>query len=76
MEQVIVPAGEFQAIKIEIVSEVRDDAQTTYGKDTSWYSPAARRTVKSELESRDSVTGKTGSRTVSLLSFHLQPGSR
>ena len=76
MERVTVPAGEFQVIKIEIVSEVRDDAQVTYGMDTSWYSPAARRTVKSELESRDSVTGKTGRRTVSLLSYQLHLGSR
>lgn len=71
VEQVTVPAGTFSAIKITIDSELNDDSQITYGRDISWYAPDIRRTVKSELESRD-PNGKTGRRTVHLLSYRLQ----
>ena len=70
-EQVTVPAGTFKAIKISIDSELNDESQITYGRDVSWYSPDIRRTVKSELESRD-PTGKVGRRTVQLIAYRLQ----
>jgi len=70
-EQVTVPAGTFKAIKISIDSEVNDESQITTGRDISWYAPDIRRTVKSELESRDSA-GKVGRRTVQLVTYRLQ----
>ncbi len=73
VETVSVPAGTFQAWKISIESEVREGSKTTFGRDVSWYSPEVRRTVKSEIESRDGDTGKRGHRTVSLLSYSVRP---
>lgn len=70
LEQVNVPAGSFNAYRITIQSELVDQGQTTFGKDISWYAPAIRRTVKSQLESRD-PNGKIGQRQVSLTSYSL-----
>lgn len=73
IETVTVPAGTFDVWKISIESEVRDDSKTLFGRDVSWYSPQIRRTVKSEIESGDGVTGAMGRRTVSLLSYSIRP---
>lgn len=71
LEQVTVPSGTFKAFRITIKSELNDSGQISTGQDISWYSPDARRTVKSELDSRDS-TGKVGRRKVNLISYRLQ----
>ena len=71
LEQVTVPAGTFSAYRITIQSELNDAGQISTGQDISWYSPDARRTVRSELESRD-ATGKIGRRTVNLVSYGLR----
>lgn len=70
-ETVAVPAGNFRALKVVLESTVEDDTGINSGRDISWYVPEVRRTVRSELESRD-ATGKTGRRTVSLTAFSLR----
>ena len=70
-EAVTVPAGNYRALKVVIESTVEDDTGINTGRDISWYVPEVRRTVRSELESRD-ATGKTGRRTVSLTAFSLR----
>ena len=72
LETVTVPAGTFRAFKITIDSEMREDSKVIAGRDVSWYTPDVKRTVKSELESKESETGKTGRRTVSLTSYSLR----
>lgn len=71
-ETVTVPAGTFRALKVSLNSEVREESRIVTGRDVSWYAPDIRRTVKSELESQESDTGKTGRRTVNLISYRLQ----
>lgn len=71
-ETIAVPAGTFRALKVILDSEVREEGRTVTGRDVSWYAPDVRRTVKSELESRENDTGKTGRRTVNLISYRLQ----
>lgn len=69
-ESVTVPAGTFEAFRIVINSEVEEDGKVTSGQDTSWFSPQAGRSVKSELRSTD-ATGKAGHRVVQLVSYSL-----
>lgn len=71
LEQITVPAGTFRAFRITIQSELHDDGQISTGQDISWYSPDVRRTVKSELESRD-LMGKIGRRNINLISYNLR----
>lgn len=71
MEQVTVPAGTFKAYRITIQSELQEDGQVSTGQDISWYAPDVRRTVKSELESRDSM-GKIGRRNINLTAYSFR----
>lgn len=70
-ERVNVPAGSFNTVRIRIESDLDDQGQVSSGRDVSWYAPDVRRTVRSELESRD-ATGKIGRRQVSLIDYKLQ----
>jgi hypothetical protein len=71
MEQVTVPAGTFNALRITIESELNDQGQISSGQDVSWYVPEVRRTVMSDLESKD-ATGKLGRRRINLIAYRLQ----
>lgn len=71
-EQVTVPAGTFEAVKITLATTVREgDTDISTGTDVSWYAPSARRSVKSLLESTQSDSGKRGQRVIQLLSYKL-----
>jgi hypothetical protein len=62
-ETITVPAGTFQTIKVTIKNQAKDivTGQVTSGTDVSWYAPAVKRSIKSELttfnpeEGRDDV---------------------
>lgn len=71
-ETINVPAGTFQTLKVVLNTETTDGIKRISGTDVSWYAPAARRTVRSEMESLESDTGKKGKRVVQLLSFDLR----
>jgi hypothetical protein len=71
-EKVVVPAGEFEALKIVLKTEVKDGDKVSPGTDASWYVPALRRSVKSELIGLDVSTGLEEKKTVRLLSYHIQ----
>jgi hypothetical protein len=73
VDTVSVPAGTFRAIRVVLESEVLEDSKILYGRDVSWYVPEIRRTAKSELESRDSVSGQVKTRTVVLTTYSLKP---
>jgi len=70
-EKVQVPAGEYEALKIVLKTEVKDADNVSPGTDVSWYVPALRRSVKSELTGLDVTTGREEKRTVRLLSYHV-----
>ena len=71
-EKVSVPAGTFETYKIVLDIEMLEGSKRTLGKDISWYAPAARRTVRSETESRDPETSKLDRKIIQLLSFELK----
>ena len=71
-EKVQVPAGKFEALKIVIKTVVKDDDKISPGTDVSWYVPALRRSVKSELTGLDVSTGREEKKIVRLLSYHIQ----
>ena len=71
-EKVVVPAGEFEALKIVLKTEVKDGDKVSPGTDISWYVPALRRSVKSELIGLDVSTGLEEKKIVRLLSYHIQ----
>ena len=50
-ETITVPAGTFRTIKVMIRNQVKDlgTGEVTSGTDTSWYAPAAKRSVRCEL---------------------------
>ncbi|WP_244084438.1 hypothetical protein [Desulforhabdus sp. TSK] len=74
-ETVSVPAGTFQAIKVMIDNEVKDlqTGQTTSGTDTSWYAPAVKRSVKSEMTLYNSREGRDDLQTLQLMSYSFKP---
>jgi hypothetical protein len=54
-EDISVPAGTFRALKITLQTELLDPSTgaTSTGTDISWYAPNMRRSVRSEMISRD-----------------------
>ncbi len=70
-EKVQVPAGEFEALKIVLKTEVKDGDKVSPGSDVSWYVPALRRSVKSELSGLDVSTGIVEKKIIRLLSYHV-----
>jgi len=75
-EKVQVPAGEYDALKIVLKTEVKDADNVSPGTDVSWYVPALRRSVKSELSGLDVSTGGVEKRIVRLLSYHIDYTSK
>jgi hypothetical protein len=71
-EKVQVPAGEFEALKIVLNTEVKDADKASSGTDVSWYVPALRRSVKSELAGHDMSTGQEEKKIVRLISYRVQ----
>ena len=71
-EKVQVPAGEFEALKIVLNTEVKDADKVSAGTDISWYVPALRRSVKSELAGHDMSTGQEEKKIVRLISYKVQ----
>jgi hypothetical protein len=72
-EDVQVPAGTFNAIKVVLTDDISQDGVVIQqGQDVSWYAPEARRTVKTEEMSFDPATGERRRRTVSMVDYSLQ----
>ena len=69
-EKVQVPAGEFEALKIVLKTEVKDGDKVSPGTDVSWYVPALWRSVKSELTGLDVSTEVEEKKIIRLLSYH------
>ena len=63
--------GEFEALKIVLKTEVKDGDKVSPGSDVSWYVPALRRSVKSELSGLDVSTGIVEKKIIRLLSYHV-----
>jgi hypothetical protein len=72
-EKITVPAGEFDALKIVLQTEVKDGDKVNVGTDVSWYVPALKRSIKSELTGKDASTGIEEKKNIRLLSYHVEP---
>jgi hypothetical protein len=70
-EKVQVPAGEFDALKIVLKTELKDADNISTGSDVSWYVPALQRSVKSELTGQDTTTGREEKRIARLISYNV-----
>ena len=72
-EEIAVPAGTFRALKITLQSALQDPStgETSIGTDISWYAPDMRRSVRSEMNSRD-FQGKTERQVIQLLQHDLK----
>jgi len=66
-EKVRVPAGEFDAFKLEAKGSWISGSKTGEESRTYWYAPTARGVVKSEIQDTSGLT------TTELAEFHLQP---
>ncbi len=77
-EDITVPAGTFHAIKIilntEVVSPITGEKST--GTDTSWYAPNAKRSVKSEVTSRNEIDSTEQKSVAQLISFNAKNTSK
>jgi len=73
-ENVSVSAGKFRAIKVKIKNKLKDlqTGQISYGTDTSWYAPEARRSVKSKLTASDTPDGEQASQTIELIRYSIR----
>ena len=71
-EKIQVPAGEFEALKIVLKTEIKDNGKVLPGTDVSWYVPALRRSVKSELSGLNTSSGRKEKKIIRLLSYHIQ----
>ena len=66
-EKVRVPAGEFDAFKLEAKGSWISGSKTGEESRRYWYAPATRAVVKSEIQDTSGLT------TTELAEFHLQP---
>ena len=71
-EDITVPAGTFRALKIRLQTELHDPStgEISTGTDISWYAPDIRRSVRSEMISRD-VQGKQERQVIQLITHDL-----
>src|SRR5262249_49406954 len=71
-EDIEVPAGTFRAIKISIHTELldRSTGQKSTGDDISWYAPAVRRSVKSDVTSQN-PEGQQERQIIQLIQFNI-----
>jgi len=71
-EDITVPAGTFHAIKVilntEVVNPVTGEKNT--GTDISWYAPDVKRSIKSEVTSRNEVDSTEQKSIAQLISFN------
>jgi len=71
-EDITVPAGTFHAIKIILNTEVFNPVtgEKSTGTDISWYAPNAKRSVKSEVTSRNEIDSTEQKSIAQLISFN------
>jgi hypothetical protein len=74
-EQISVPAGTFQALKVSLIITLLDfsTGKQTPSEDISWYVPQVKRSVKSEITSY-AEDGSPVHQTIQLLSYHVSHG--
>lgn len=72
-EKVKVPAGEFDALKIILKTDIKDGDTVSTGTDISWYVPSLHRSVRTELIGRDAASGKEEKKILRLTSYHIRP---
>ncbi|MGH8646080.1 MAG: hypothetical protein ACREX4_17135 [Gammaproteobacteria bacterium] len=72
-ENISVPAGTFRAIKITTQTALLDGAsgQRSTGTDISWYAPEIRRSVKSQVTSRN-MEGNAEEQFVQMVRYELK----
>jgi hypothetical protein len=73
-EEVEVPAGKFQTMRVELVIQTNDPGDATRAfetRETHWYAPVAQRPVK--VQTRSITTGTETAETIELISFDLKP---
>lgn len=70
-EKINVPAGEFEALKIIIKTEIKDGNNVSSGTDISWYVPQLHRSVQTELTGPDATGGKEEKKILRLTSYHV-----
>ena len=72
-EEVTVPAGTFRALKITLHTELREPStgETSTGTDISWYTPDIRRSIRSDMISRD-FQGKQERQVIQLIKHDLK----
>lgn len=72
-ESVTVPAGTFQALRIELNDDISESGVVIQqGLDISWYAPEVRRSVKTEEMSFNPRTGERRRRTITLTEYYLR----
>jgi tetratricopeptide (TPR) repeat protein len=71
-EKVQVPAGDFEALRVFLKTEVKEGDKVSAGTDISWYVPALHRSVKTELTGLDPATGGEEKKIIRLLSYQIQ----
>ncbi len=71
-EDITVPAGTFHAVKISLNTEVVNvvTGEKSTGTDISWYAPDVKRSVKSEVTSRNQVESTEQKSVAQLISFN------
>jgi hypothetical protein len=71
-ENITVPAGTFHAIKISLNTEVINSVtgEKSTGSDISWYALDVKRTVKSEVTSRNEIDSTEQKSVAQLISFN------
>jgi len=71
-EKVDVPAGTFDAVKVLLHIEVRENGELiSQSTDTSWYAPRAKRSVKTEEVSLDVRSGQESRRSIALIEYSI-----
>lgn len=69
-EIVTVPAGTFKAIRVDLQDDISENGTVVHrGRDSSWYVPEVRRTVKTEESSFNPVSGERRRRTIALIEY-------
>ena len=72
MERVQVPAGAFDAIKVVLQVEIRENGTLlSQATDVSWYAPLAKRSVKTEETSQNLQRAERSTRTIELIDYSV-----
>ena len=72
-EEISVPAGTFRALKITLQTELLDPStgETSTGTDISWYAPDVRRSVRSEITSKN-FQGQQERQVIQLMQYDVK----